>query len=488
MVQLQTQTQTLRMTPQLQMAIKLLQYSRQELRQHLRSELDGNPLLEDESEGTSSSEDDGLSSIELQDSVDAHLAEAQAASDRALFDEVVATDAITPDRIDWDTYLQQQSLSAPIPQGGIRRDDDFSPEANLTQTDTLQDHLLWQLRLTTMAGIARPVAEYVIRSLTAAGYLRGSTQQIASQTDCSTMRTEIVLRQIQHFDPLSIASRSLAEALWIQVRHPGSRIEDPLVQAIICRHLPTLSNRAYSRISKDTGEATEEVYEAIKQILQLEPRPARAFVSEEPHYVTPDVYVHENDGQYVVSSNDDGMPRLRISRALQRVRARGGTTKKYVDERLRSAEFLVQAILQRQQTILKVTRSIVKFQREFFEHGPQHLRPLILKEVAEDIGVHESTVSRVTANKYVHTPQGLLRLKYFFNASITREQGENLASEAVKTKIWKLIEAENPQDPLSDQKLVTLLRDDGVVIARRTVAKYREQLKVLSSSKRRKPF
>ena len=239
--------------------------------------------------------------------------------------------------------------------------------------------------------------------------------------------------------------------------------------------------------------------------MSLEPRPARQFVSESPQYVTPDVYVHKIGEEYVVSLNDDGLPKLKISNdyrsamlaeagkakakgASLKTKGESGQAKDYITERLRSAQWLIRSIQQRQRTILKVTRSILKFQREFFEKGPQHLRPLILKDVAEDIEMHESTVSRVTTNKYVHTPQGIFELKYFFNAGISQRGGGELASEAVKQKIKKLIEGEDTKKPYSDQKLVELLRDQGIKIARRTVAKYREQLHLLSSSKRRKLF
>jgi RNA polymerase sigma-54 factor len=326
---------------------------------------------------------------------------------------------------------------------------------------------------------------------------------MARRLGCSTLLVEQVLRRVQQLDPLAIASRNLAEVLWIQARHPEHPIDDPLVLAIIAKHLPNLEKRAYPVVARDTGETLEEVYEATKIIMGLEPRPARQFVSESPQYVTPDVYVHKIGEEYLVTLNDDGLPKLKISNYYKaamladpkgkgkgQVKAKGdgGQAKDYITERLRSAQWLIRSIQQRQRTILKVTKSILKFQREFFEKGPQHLRPLILKDVAEDIEMHESTVSRVTTNKYVHTPQGIFELKYFFNAGISKRGGGELASEAVKDKIKRLVDAEDTKKPYSDQKLVELLRDDGIKIARRTVAKYREQLHLLSSSKRRKLF
>jgi RNA polymerase sigma-54 factor len=262
------------------------------------------------------------------------------------------------------------------------------------------------------------------------------------------------------------------------------------VRTIVAKHLSHLERRNYPAIAKDTGEVLEEVYEATKVIQGLEPRPARNFVAEEPQYVVPDVYVTRIGEEWVVSLNDDGLPKLKISAAYRAaLEGKGkGQTKDYVSERLRSAQWLIKSIQQRQRTIVKVAQSILRFQREFFENGPQHLRPLILKDVADDIEMHESTVSRVTTNKYLHSPQGIFELKYFFNAGIARNDGDELASEAVKERIRKIIDVEDARRPHSDQRIVELLADEGIEIARRTVAKYREQLNVLSSSKRRRFF
>jgi RNA polymerase sigma-54 factor len=312
--------------------------------------------------------------------------------------------------------------------------------------------------------------------------------QISKKSGYSCMRIEETLRKIQNLDPVSIGARNLAEALWIQINHPDDPIEDPLVRAIVSKHLGNLEKRAYPAIARDTGETVEEVYEAAKVVLGLEPRPARAYAAEEPQYIVPDVYIAKIGEDYVVTLNDDGLPKLKISGFYRGAMGSSQKAKEYITERLRSAQWLIRSIQQRQRTILKVTKSILKFQRDFFERGVEHLRPLILKDVAEDIQMHESTVSRVTTNKYVHTPGGIFELKYFFNAGISRSNGDDLASEAVKTKIKQLIDNEDTGHPFSDQRLVELLKADGIDIARRTVAKYREQLGVLSSSKRRRLF
>ena len=532
-------SQQLVMTPQLQQAIKLLQLSRIELQDLVRNELLENPLLE-ESQEMGSTNEEPVSSVEMQDGVELQ-GQAAEGTPAEVPDQEVKADEPNADSFDWEAYLQHQTLSGPMPSAGVRPDDDLPGlEQTMADEETLVEHLMWQIRLSTFNALQEDIAEYLVRSLSPAGYLRSVTcPQIAWRLNCSTLQVEEVLRRVQQLDPLAIASRNLAEALWIQAHHPEHPIEDPLVLTIIAKHLHNLEKRAYPAVARDTGEALEEVYEATKVIMGLEPRPARQFVSESPQYVTPDVYVHKIGEDYVVTLNDDGLPKLKISnyyksamladsgKAKAKIRGRdrardaahaepghaahaghaadgahatagnqaagkpkseSGEAKDYITERLRSAQWLIRSIQQRQRTILKVTKSILKFQREFFEKGPQHLRPLILKDVAEDIEMHESTVSRVTTNKYVHTPQGIYELKYFFNAGISKRGGGELASEAVKEKIKKLVEHEDPKKPHSDQKLVELLRDDGIKIARRTVAKYREQLHLLSSSKRRKLF
>lgn len=483
-------SQQLVMTPQLQQAIKLLQLSRLELQDLVRSELLENPLLDDSQEMGSTNEEP-VTSVEMQDGLDNQRdsgEEARQVADSGA-KEVKVEDA-SRDSFDWEAYLDNYSY-APATGSGVRVENEDMPslEATATRPETLAEHLMWQVRLSNMDAVEEDIAEYIVRSLSSAGYLRDvSVPQIARRSGYSVLRIEQVLRKIQLFDPISISARNLAEALWIQANHPDEPIDDPLVIGIICKHLKNLEKRAYPVVARDMGEPVEEVYEAAKVIMALEPRPARAYASEEPQYIVPDVYVQKIGDEYVVTLNDDGLPKLRISGFYRGAMGANREAKEYISERLRSAQWLIRSIQQRQRTILKVAKSILKFQREFFDKGVEHLRPLILKDVAEDIQMHESTVSRVTTNKYVHTPQGIFELKYFFNAGISRRNGDELASEAVKTKIKTLIEHEEARHPYSDQKLVELLKKDGIDIARRTVAKYREQLGLLSSSKRRRLF
>jgi RNA polymerase sigma-54 factor len=304
-----------------------------------------------------------------------------------------------------------------------------------------------------------------------------------------------VLRKVQMLDPIGVCARDLQECLLLQARALGC--ENGLPGIIIKKHLKQVESKNYPAIARDLKVTLDEVVAAIKVISQMEPKPGRQFTGDEAQYITPDIYVHKIGEEYVTVLNDDGLSKLRISGHYRDALRNGklpngagsGAAKEYIQEKLRSAVWLIRSIHQRQRTISKVTESIVKFQRDFLDKGVDHLKPLILRDVADDIGMSESTVSRVTTNKFVHTPQGIYELKYFFNSSIGRVGGgEDLASEAVKNQLKQIISGESPKSPHSDQKLVELMRAQGVEIARRTVAKYREVLGILPSSKRRRYF
>jgi len=478
-------SQQLVMTPQLQQAIKLLQLSRIELTDLVRDELLENPLLE-ESQELGTGTDDNAQNADGAESGES--SEREAAPEPA--PEPKTEEVKVEDDFDWKAILENNTyLPSEGSSGGGGGDELPSLEATHSAPETLDEHLLWQVRMSNYTPIDEEIAEYIIRCLGPDGTLGDTTvTQIGRRLEVSTLHVELVLRRVQRLDPVAIGSRNLAECLWIQANHPEHPIEDPLVLGIIAKHLHRLENRGYPAIARDMGEALEEVYEAVKVIMGLDPRPARDYTTESPQYVVPDVYINKIGEDFTVTLNDDGLPKLRISNYYRSAVHSNAKTKEYISERLRSAQWLIRSIQQRQRTIVKVTKSILKFQREFFEKGVEHLRPLILKDVAEDISMHESTVSRVTTNKYVHTPQGIFELKYFFNTGISRRGGDELASEAVKTKIKILIDNENSAKPYSDQKIVELLCEEGIDIARRTVAKYREQLNVLSSSKRRRLF
>jgi RNA polymerase sigma-54 factor len=490
-------TQQLVMTPQLQQAIKLLQLSRMELVDLIRTELTENPILEDPAEGEEDSRAEGASPAEQ-----AQLeAEPQhKAAEKA--EEVKGEEGAN--EIDWDQYLDHYQLQGHTAPSNRGLADEELPgyEATLTKKTDLVDHLVWQLRLSNLSEDEERVAMLVIGNLDDDGYFKmpaveGESEEsmtrdplvrVAFEAGVGVTFAEEVLKKVQTLDPIGVAARDLRECLLIQVRCLNA--DTPEIVAIIERHLKHLESKNYGAIAKDLKISIDEVVKAVKVISRLEPKPGRAYSGEEAQYITPDVYVHKMGDKYVTVLNDDGLSKLRISGMYRAALKNGqaGEAKEYIQEKLRSAVWLIRSIHQRQRTIYKVTESIVKFQREFLDKGIAHLKPLILRDVAEDIGMHESTVSRVTTNKYVHTPQGIYELKFFFNSAINKTGGDEIASEAVKNHIKQIVAAEDPKHPHSDQRIVEILRGQGIEIARRTVAKYREVLGILPSSKRKKYF
>jgi RNA polymerase sigma-54 factor len=366
-------------------------------------------------------------------------------------------------------------------------DERRSLEATVATRATLPDHLAWQLQLASLPPDQEEAAGWIIGNLDDDGYLRSTVEEIARQSGVPIPAVEAALLRVQEFDPTGVAARDLRECLLLQVRTLG--LEDPLVAQILEHHLDTLQKRDLRGLARVLGRPVEEIVAAARVIGSLEPRPGRAFGGDEPIYIIPDIYVYKIGDDFHIVLNEDGLPKLRINNLYRDVLARGSSaakdTKDYVQDRVRSALWLIKSIHQRQRTVYRVMESIIKHQREFFERGVQFLRPLNLRDVAEDIGMHESTVSRVTANKYAHTPQGIFELKYFFNSSINRIDGDAIASESVKEKIRRIITAEDSRRPLSDQRIAEMLKAANIDIARRTVTKYREAMNILSSTKRR---
>jgi RNA polymerase sigma-54 factor len=487
-------TQQLVMTPQLQQAIKLLQMNRLELVNVVQQELEENPVLEEALEGDDDS-GGAEASAEASAETPADTAEApetgseaaaEAAADRAeTGEEREPSDAEKIDDIDWQSYADA------YPQTGPReaRDEDGRPplEATLTRRETLPEHLAWQMQLLSYPAEEEAAAQYIIGNLDERGYLMATVEEVARQAGASEEVVESALARVQELDPAGVAARNLGECMKIQVRSLG--ITDPVVVRIVNECLDTLIKRDFRGVARILGISVEEVAAAAKVIGSLEPRPGRGFGGDEPIYIVPDIYVYKVGDELHIVLNDDGLPRLRINNLYRDVLSRRSDmpkdTKAYVHDKVRSALWLIKSIHQRQRTIYRVMESIIKHQREFFERGINHLKPLNLRDVADDIEMHESTVSRVTTNKYVHCPQGIFELKYFFNSSINRVEGEAVASESVKERIGKLIRNEDPRRPLSDQRIAEMLKVANIDIARRTVTKYRESLNILSSTKRR---
>ncbi|MDH4007304.1 MAG: RNA polymerase factor sigma-54, partial [Desulfuromonadales bacterium] len=352
------------------------------------------------------------------------------------------------------------------------------------------DHLMWQLGLSRLENREREVAAEIIGNVDDDGYLQVSIEELSAQIGCEPEQAEKVLTAVQDFDPPGVASRSLQECLLKQVEQLG--MTEDAVGIILRDHINDLENRRYQVIARCLQIPLDDVFSAAKFISSLDPRPGSQFGQEDVHYIIPDIFVYKISDEYIVVLNDEGLPNLRINsfyrNALSGAEQLDEKAGEYIQEKLRGALWLIKSIHQRQRTIYRVTKSIVKFQRDFFDRGVEHLKPLVLRDVAEDIEMHESTVSRVTTNKYVQTPQGLFELKYFFNSGINTTGGDSVASESVKSKIKEIITAEDARKPFSDQKIVEILRGQGIDIARRTVTKYREMLGVGSSTQRKRLF
>jgi RNA polymerase sigma-54 factor len=483
-------SQQLVMTPQLQQAIKLLQLSRLELVGLVQQELQENPVLEEVLEGDEAeaapSEEVAPDTLVAAESPAESTPAADTSDGAAGEGDREPTDAEKVADVEWQDYMDS------YPQTGIREgvgdDDRPSVENTLTRRPTLAEHLAWQVQLSDMPVEERVASRFIIGNLDDRGFLRSSVEEVAEQAGVVEDVVESTLVKVQAMDPPGVAARDLKECLSLQV--VALEIDDLIVCRILDECLDTLIKRDFRGVAKRLGISLEEVAAAATLIGRLEPRPGRAFGGDDPIYIVPDIYVYRIGDEFHIVLNDDGMPRLRINGLYRDVLARkdrvvSKDTKDYVHDKVRSALWLIKSIHQRQRTIYRVMESIIKHQREFFERGINYLKPLNLRDVADDIEMHESTVSRVTTNKYVHTPQGIFELKYFFNSSINRVDGDAIASESVKERIRRLIVNEDPRRPLSDQRIAEMLKVANIDIARRTVTKYRESMNLLSSTKRR---
>lgn len=477
-------SQTLTMTPQLQQAIKLLQLGRLEYKEAIDRELLENPVLEE---------------LPDEPSLDSEqrTAEGSTASAEAIAFEGGDSgndsngDSSSEPKIDWEDYLESftEYRGANTPKGTVDYEDKPQLENTIFRSESLSEYLIRQIRLLQLSEDDIRISVYIIGNLDKNGYLCSSYEEVAEECGCSIEDVERVISEIRTLEPAGITARDLPECLILQLDHLGLGTG---VEATIVRdHLEKVEKRKFDVIAKELKIQPERVYQAVTLIQHLEPRPGRQFADDDTRYVIPDVYVQKINGEYVITLNEDGLPKLRVSpyylKVLQEQSSDGTAAKNYLHERLKAASWLIKSIHQRQNTIFKVTDSIVKFQKEFLDHGIERLKPLVLRDVAQDIGMHESTVSRVTTNKYVHTPQGVFELKFFFTTGIKSSQGD-MSSSSVKEKIRTLIAAEDVKHPLSDQELVEILQKENIDIARRTVAKYRESLGISSSSKRKKIF
>ncbi len=480
------------MTPQLQQAIKLLALSRLELTQVIDLEMTENPLLEE----TSSDSPDEETGESLSSESGEKIGENQEGDSPEKLDEMDLKweDAYEDD----DRERIESDVTSETPQ------ERPSYEQTLAKSISLNDHLLWQLGLIALSERDKEVGAVLIGNIEDNGYLETDIAEIAAGLGITASEVLNVLKVIQRFDPPGVAARNLVECLLIQINLLN--LSGSLVEVLIKNHLENIEKRRYTEIAKGCNVLLEEVLQASKIIEHLEPKPGRPFYVSDNFNIIPDVFVVKlaedeegsseagaDTGGYAVVLNDDGMPKMKISsyyRSLLRSKQPGEeTTRAYLKEKFQSAMWLIRSIDQRNQTILKVAHSILKFQYAFMEKGVSQLKPLVLKQVAEDIAMHESTVSRVTTHKYIYTPQGIFELKYFFNGSLSSAGGatEQRSSLAVREQIQIIVSKEDTADPLTDQEIVDKLKTEGVEMARRTVSKYRAELKIAPATKRRRP-
>lgn len=479
--------QQLIMTPQLQQAIKLLQLSRLELVETINQEMEENPLLE---EVTADESNEELIRRAAEEDVQSIDREETKAVERT---EELTGEGDGREEFDWGNYLEDYG---PVGVSYERKDAEAPAWDNIiTESESLTEHLMWQMKLSPFTPEEMRVGAQIVGNLDQNGYLCATLQEVAALENVTEEFVEAVLQKVQEFDPAGVAARNLQECLLIQARMLGTK--NPIVEVIIKDHLKDLELKNYVHIARKLKVPIREVEIAVLLISNMDPRPGSMYSEERVQSIIPDVYVVKSGDEYQIILNDDGMPRLRISNFYREVMAGVGVHgdhnedengKKYIREKVQSATWLIKSIQQRQKTIYKVAESIVKFQKLFFDRGINYLKPLILRDVADDVEMHESTISRVVTNKYMHTPRGIFEMKYFFGSSIQRTSGENIASKSVKEEIKNLVGKEDPKKPYSDCEIVDLLKQKGINIARRTVAKYREMMGILPSSKRKKYF
>jgi RNA polymerase sigma-54 factor len=454
------------MTAALQQAIKLLPLSRLELVERVQQEMLDNPFLEE------------VPAVEESDS---EATENEAA-------ETPLDDARQDPELDWQVYLQEDGNYEYFPTDNSR--DEHSIESTLSDETSLTDYLLWQLSLSEQGTLARQIGGFLIGNIDENGYLNCQIDEVSELFEVPCGEVECALEAIQGFDPAGVGARDLRECLLIQLRQLD--MQDSLASSIVSRHLDRIDERNFKRIARSLRVSLEDVIAAVSLIRELDPKPGSRYGASRVEYIVPDVYVIKIGEDYQIMLNDDDVPKLSINAQYQRMLRRDNglqaDAKEYLEEKFRSAVWLVKGIEQRRQTLMKVSNSLCVFQRDFLDKGLAYLNPLVLKDVADDIGMHESTVSRVTTNKYMHTPQGVFELKFFFHSGLKSFEGDAMSSVSVKETIRKMVGAEDSRKPLTDQQVVAVLQEKNISIARRTVAKYRRELHIPSASRRRRLF
>ena len=465
-------SQQLAMTPQLQQAIRLLQLSTLELQQELQQALESNPLLE---------QIDTHEEIDTRETQDSETLDTADALEQKEMPEELPLDA------SWDTIY---TAGTPSGTSGDYIDDEL-PVYQGETTQTLQDYLMWQVELTPFSETARAIATSIVDAVDDTGYLTVPLEDILESMgdeEIDIDEVEAVLKRIQRFDPVGVAAKDLRDCLLIQLSQFDKTtpwLEE--ARLIISDHLDLLANHDFRTLMRVTRLKEDVLKEAVNLIQSLDPRPGQSIQTGEPEYVIPDVLVRKHNGHWTVELNSDSIPRLQINQHYASMcnNARNDGDSQFIRSNLQDAKWLIKSLESRNDTLLRVSRCIVEQQQAFFEQGEEYMKPMVLADIAQAVEMHESTISRVTTQKYLHSPRGIFELKYFFSSHVNTEGGGEASSTAIRALVKKLIAAENPAKPLSDSKLTSLLSEQGIMVARRTVAKYRESLSIPPSNQRK---
>jgi RNA polymerase sigma-54 factor len=486
-------TQSLVLAPQLQQSLALLQAPTLELKALVEQELQQNPVLEEtaptetelqekegrEEERPAEAADPSEPPADLTFDPAGEKAAAEPVDDfQAEFERLVQLDQ------EWRDHFAQTNL--PMRSSAEEEEKRQFMFDSLVAGTSLQEMLLEQVRESGVPEDQWPIAEMLIGNIDEYGYLKTTVEELAASTGLAAEQITAVLKAIQSFDPPGVGARDLRECLMLQLERSGQ--QDTLEYRIVSEFMEALGKRRIPEIARGTDQPVDEVQEALARIARLEPRPGRAYLPDNDQYVLPEVFVHKSGDEYVVTTNNDQIPHLRISNTYKDLMAQGGNSaevRNYIREKIRAGKFLIKSLHQRQQTILNIAKEIVHRQRDFMAKGVSALKPLTMVQIAEVVGVHETTVSRAVSGKYMETPQGTFEMKYFFTAGIQTASGDGMSNTSVKDLIADIFKAEDPAKPLSDQEVVRMLKEKGIVIARRTVAKYRTELNILPSNLRK---
>lgn len=485
----QRMTQSLVLAPQLQQSLALLQAPTLELKALVEQELQQNPVLEeiaDQEVDLKAEDSDNSNATDLAEPPEdvtfdstSEKASTEPVDDfQAEFEKLVQLDQ------EWRDHFSQTNV--PIRQSSEEEEKRQFMFDSLTAETSLAEHLMEQVRESDLDSEQRVIAELLIGNIDDYGYLKATVEELATSANLPSEKISDVLKTIQSFDPAGVGARDLRECLMLQLERAGQT--ESLEYRIVRDFMDALGKRRIPEIARGTNHSVEEVQESLGKIARLEPRPGRAFLTNTDQYVLPEVFVQKNGDDFVVTTNDEQIPHLRISNVYKDLMSAGennSEVKNYIREKIRAGKFLIKSLHQRQQTILNIGKEIVKRQSEFMEKGVAHLKPMTMAQIADVVGVHETTVSRAVSAKYMQTPQGVFEMKFFFTAGLQTSTGEGVSNTSVKDMIAEIFKNEDQSRPLSDQEVVKMLGDKGITIARRTVAKYRGELNILPSNLRK---